>query len=286
MTQQTCRGIRSLGLVGCALALAACGASPARDDYDIVILNDRVMDPETNFDAVRNVGIKDGRIVTITENAIRGNDTLDATGHVVAPGFIDTHTHGSDKFTIKMSMMDGVTSGMDYEAGALNTAAWYEREAGKWPMNYGQCVPHEAARMMVHDGMDLSEPFDATDMFDLRAQSVEDDGVEGWSVSVSTLDQMNEITKILDENMRQGALCVGSTVGYASAGISTYEQFEVQRPAARYGRPIGVHARFHTSARPPIEGPLGFDEVFTNAALLKAPLLYCHDNDYGLWEIE
>ena len=64
------------------------------------------------------------------------------------------------------------------------------------------------------------------------------------------------------------------------------KQFEVQRPAARYGRPIGVHARFHTSARPPIEGPLGFDEVFTNAALLKAPLLYCHDNDYGWWEIE
>jgi hypothetical protein len=266
------------------LGLIAC--STAAQDYDLVILNGRVMDPETEFDAVRNVGIKDGRIVAITEAPIAGTDSIDATGHVVTAGFVDTHTHGSDKFTIKMSMMDGVTSGMDYEAGAMNIAAWYEQEEGKWPMNYGQCVPHEAVRMIIHDGLEITEPTDATDMFGLRAQSAEEDGVEGWSVTVSTLDQINEITKILDENLRQGALCVGSTVGYASTGISTYEQFEIQRVAARYGRPIGVHSRFHTSAKPPVEGTLGFDEVFTNAALLEAPLLYCHDNDYGWWEIE
>ena len=62
-------------------------------DYDIVILNGRVMDPETKFDGVRNVGIKDGKIASITEQAIRGKETIDAAGHVVAPGFIDTHAH-------------------------------------------------------------------------------------------------------------------------------------------------------------------------------------------------
>ena len=35
-------------------------------DYDLVILNGRVMDPETQLDAVRNVGIKDGTIALIT----------------------------------------------------------------------------------------------------------------------------------------------------------------------------------------------------------------------------
>jgi len=68
--------------------------------------------------------------------------------------------------------MDGVTTGMDFEAGAMNIAAWYEREKGEWPMNYGQCVPHEGARMVIHDGMDISGPTDASNMFDLRAQSV------------------------------------------------------------------------------------------------------------------
>jgi N-acyl-D-glutamate deacylase len=191
--------------------LALTGAAQAAD-YDIVILNGRVMDPETKFDAVRNVGIKNGKIATITEEMIEGKESIDATGHVVAPGFIDTHTHSSDKFSIKMSMMDGVTTGLDLELGALNIAAWYEREKGTWPMNYGQAVSHEMARMVVHDGLVLNDPVDATQVFKLRAESVED-GVEGWSVTVSNLEQMNQLTKILDENLRQGALGIGSTVG-------------------------------------------------------------------------
>ncbi|MCP4396305.1 MAG: aminoacylase, partial [bacterium] len=204
---------------------------------------------------------------------------------VVTAGFIDTHTHSSDKFSIKMSMMDGVTTGLDLELGALNIAAWYEREKGKWPMNYGQTVSHEFARIVVHDDMEITEPVDATQIFDLRAKSVED-GVEGWSVTVSNLDQMNRISEILDENLRQGALGIGSTPGYAKTGISTYEQFEVQRAAARYGRLTGFHTRFHTQTIPPTEATLGFAEAFTNAALLGAPLLICHNNDYGWWEIE
>jgi N-acyl-D-aspartate/D-glutamate deacylase len=41
-------------------------------DYDLVILNGRVMDPETRYDAVANVGVKDGRIAVITKDAITG----------------------------------------------------------------------------------------------------------------------------------------------------------------------------------------------------------------------
>ena len=98
-------------VIGSLLAAGFVSLAIAQD-YDIVILNGRVMDPETEFDGVRNVGIQDGKIATITEDAIQGKDTLDATGHVVAPGFIDTHTHSSEKFSIKMSMMDGVTTGL------------------------------------------------------------------------------------------------------------------------------------------------------------------------------
>lgn len=42
------------------------------EDYDLVILNGRVMDPETSFDETANVGVKDGRIVAITNKVITG----------------------------------------------------------------------------------------------------------------------------------------------------------------------------------------------------------------------
>ena len=57
------------GLVIAVVALAsACATTPNDRTYDIAILGGRVMDPETGFDAVTNVGIADGRIVAITED--------------------------------------------------------------------------------------------------------------------------------------------------------------------------------------------------------------------------
>jgi len=276
---------RSFFVGAFAAMLIACSTS-TQDSYDLVILGGRVMDPETEFDAIRNVGIKDGVIVTITEKEISGADSVDASGLVVTAGFIDTHTHSSDKYVIKMAMMDGVTSGMDYELGALNVGAWYDREEGKWPINYGQCVSHEMVRIQIHDDIDIPDPVDAYDAFILRAKSIESDDVEGWSVTVSSNEQISEITKALDENLRQGALCVGTTPGYAPTGISTYEMFEVQKAAARYGRPIASHTRLHGSTKPPTEATMGFNELFTNAALLKAPLLISHNNDAGWAEVE
>ena len=82
------------------------------------------------------------------------------------------------------------------------------------------------------------------------------------------------------------ALGIGSTVGYMMEGVSTYEMFETQRTAARYGRLTAVHHRFRASNNTPTETPTSFNEIFTNAFLLKAPLLVCHNNDYGWWEIE
>ena len=273
-----------LGLCLATILLTAC--APPNDDYDVVILNGRVMDPETNFDAVRNVGIKDGRIVTITEESIAGAETIDASGHIVSPGFIDTEQHGLGPWAIKVNLRDGVTTQMDFEVGAANIAEWYAAREGKTQANFGAVIGQEFARMRVHDGLKLEGPnVSMPYFFDYRAEAAKD-GVDGWSVSRSSVEQMNEITRILDEGLREGAIGVGSTLGYAQKGITTYEMFEAQRAAARYGRLTAVHHRFHPSAATPTEAPTGVNELLVNAMLLKSPLQIHHDNDYGWWENE
>ena len=80
--------------------------------YDRVILNGRVMDPDTRLDARRNIGISGDRIAIVTSARIRGRDTIDATGLVVAPGFIDLHAHGQNDESYGYYAMNGVTTAL------------------------------------------------------------------------------------------------------------------------------------------------------------------------------
>ena len=107
------------------------------------------MDPASGLDAVRNVGILDGRIAVITTDAVRGRDTIDARGLVVCPGFIDLHAHGQTPETYRFQSLDGVTTSLELELGSSDVAAWYaERRAGE-RINYGVSIGHIKVRMLV-----------------------------------------------------------------------------------------------------------------------------------------
>jgi N-acyl-D-glutamate deacylase len=256
-------------------------------EFDLVILNGRVMDPETEFDAITNVGILDGKIALITEEDISGKKTIDATGHVVSPGFIDTHYHAVDVFATKMALRDGVTTGMDLELGAFNVKGWYDKkkEAG-WQVNYGTTSGLNLARVAVHDPeVGMSDPVDFSMATPILNKAIED-GVPGYAVTKSSIDQMNQIMQMIDEDLRQGALGVGAGVAYMARGNTSYELFLGQKAAANYNRLTSVHTRYHLNNDTPNEAPIAFDEAFTNAMLLGAPLIMAHDNDYGWWEIE
>jgi len=287
------RALLAIGALSAAVAplkaLAQTSVSPPNEPgpYDLVITGGRVMDPETMYDDVANVGVKDGRIAAITKQAITGKETIDAKGLVVAPGFIDAHFHAVDPFATKMSLRDGVTTGMDLELGALHVGAWYDKKAKEgWQVNYGTTAGFNFDRMVVHDPeVKIAGPVDFSNGLAYVNESAKD-GTQGWSVTRSNIEQMNAIMKILDEDLRQGAIGVGIGAAYMAKGMTSYEMFEAQRVGARYGRLTSVHTRYHLSTETPTEAPIAFDEAFTNAMLLGAPLLMAHDNDYGWWEIE
>ena len=113
---------------------------------DLVILHGRVMDPESGLDAVRNVGVRGGKIVEITEAALQGREVIDAKGLVVAPGFIDPHEHGQEPRNYQFQAHDGVTTSLELEAGTDDVAAWYAHREGKSLINYGVSVGHIPVR--------------------------------------------------------------------------------------------------------------------------------------------
>ncbi len=90
-------------LAVCALlALAISGCFQQPNDYDLVLTNGRVMDPESGLDAVRNVGISNGTIAAISSTPLKGKQAVDASGLVIAPGFIDLHAHGQDSVSNRL----------------------------------------------------------------------------------------------------------------------------------------------------------------------------------------
>ncbi|MDZ7670560.1 MAG: amidohydrolase family protein [Gammaproteobacteria bacterium] len=108
----------ALRWLGGLLCLAAAGPVTATD-HDVAINGGRVLDPETGLDAVRSVGIRNGAIVTISESPLDGAHVIDASGLVVAPGFIDLHAHGQDAVSNRFQAADGVTTALELEIGVL-----------------------------------------------------------------------------------------------------------------------------------------------------------------------
>ena len=121
-------GVAALGILLAAVALASLLAVPdagADSPLDVVILDGRVMDPESGLDAVRNIGIRGGKIVELTDQPLHGKQVIEAKGLVVAPGFIDLHEHGQEPRNYQFQAHDGVTTSLELEGGTADVAAWY-----------------------------------------------------------------------------------------------------------------------------------------------------------------
>ena len=242
--------------------LGAGKSAPAKNQpYDVVIANGRVMDPESGLDAVRNVGIASGKISEISTAALKGKQTFDAKGLVVAPGFIDLHQHGQDAENYAVKAADGVTTALELELGVADVDKWYGEREGKALINYGASVGHIAVRMVVmHDPGGLLPSGDAAHR-------------------VATKEEMEEISALLEKGLKRGALAVGLGPAYTEAATNQ-EIVDVFRVAAKYHASCHVHIR--ASLPETGEGNFsGFEEVMAAAAITGAPLHVVHIQSTG-----
>jgi Amidohydrolase family len=224
--------------------------------HDRVILGGRVIDPASNLDAVRNIGLLDGRIAAITTEPLHGRDTVDARGLVVAPGFIDLHAHGQTPETYQFYSLDGVTTALELELGTSDVEAWYRERSGGERINYGVSVGHIKVRMSV--------------MHDSGTWMPVDDG----AYRVASPSQIGEIAKDIEIGLGQGAVSIGAGFPYTPAATRD-ELLAVFRVAARTKTPVHVHIR------PSVAGLI---EALSLAAETNAPLQVVHINSAGLAE--
>ncbi|HEX4004880.1 MAG TPA: amidohydrolase family protein [Acidobacteriaceae bacterium] len=239
-----------------ALALGFCLAASAQQ-YDIVIKNGRVMDPETGLDAIRNVAIQDKKIVAISTGTLRGKMVIDATGLVVAPGFIDLHSHGQDAENYRYKAMDGVTTALELERGVYPVAPWYAERAGKALINYGASSGHIPVVMNVlHD----------TGGFLPRDHAITD---------TATPAQQAEILAELDEGLREGGIGIGMGLAYTPTQTPA-DIIQVFELAAHWKEPIFVHMRTAGGLVPGVVDSL--QEMIADAAITGASVHIVHIN--------
>jgi len=230
--------------------------------YDLVLQGGRVMDPETGMDAVRNVGIRDGKIVSISSEPLNGRRVIQASGLVVAPGFIDLHQHAQDLASQRAKALDGVTTALELEIGAPDVAKFLAGKQGHSLIHYGTSASQVAARSFAFgvplpEGAILPQSGPATDQ-------------------PATPAQIEAMRNRLRAELDAGGLAIGMGIAY-TPGATRLEVIDVFRLAA--GRRVPVYTHVRSSGRvEPGSSIESISEVIGAAAITGASLHIVHIN--------
>lgn len=254
--------VRCFALLFSVLALPIAITAQKDSTYDVVIVNGRVMDPESGLDAVRSVGIRGGKIEAISEQPLSGQRTINAKGLVVAPGFIDLHEHGQEPRNYQFQAHDGVTTSLELEVGTSDVPAWYAERQGKALINYGVSIGHIPVRMKVLKDTGHWLPTGAA------------------ANREATPAELAEMDRRMNEGLDQGALAIGMGINYTAA--ATHEEIvDMFRIAAKHEASVHVHLRY-SGIKEPETGLAGLEEVIADAAATGASLHVVHITSMGL----
>lgn len=248
--------------------------------YDLVLTDGRVIDPETNLDAIRNVGIRNGRIIEITREPIRGKETISVSGLVVAPGFIDMHVHGIGNTEQEYQAHDGVTTAMELEWGLSHLKEWFALRESKALINYGASVSWSHARTIA---MNMQKDT-CGDLNNTNAK--EEWSRINWQSSSYTAQpsyyqslHVSELPVVMDnirKDLEAGGIGIAVPIGY-HPGAGREEIFQVNKFSRSVQAPIFMHVREG--------GILAIQQAISDAALTGASLHLVHLNSMTLSEI-
>jgi N-acyl-D-aspartate/D-glutamate deacylase len=227
----------------------------AAQSYDLAINNGRVMDPESNLDAVRSLGIRAGKVVKISKSPLKGTRVIDAQNHVVSPGFIDLHQHGQTEENYRLKARDGCTTALELEIGVSPVDSWYKQREGKALVNYGASAGYIGSRMRVMKDTGEWLP---------RDNAVDKD---------ATAAERKAILETIEQGLKEGGLGVGFGFNYTPRAMQG-ELLEVFQLASDWHRPSFIHMRYGSNGDPGIAASLL--EVISYSAATGAPVHVVH----------
>ncbi len=126
------------------------GAVFADEVCELALLNGRVIDPESDTDIVRNIGIKAGKIFYLGTEAVETKKTIDIAGLVVSPGFIDFLSYDQNGTGEYYKAADGVTTNLSmHGASMVNFEKYFENTKNKLYLNQGGAISQIRLRYSV-----------------------------------------------------------------------------------------------------------------------------------------
>lgn len=211
-----------LGLTAPRWQQAGNSAAP---EFDLLIANGRLVDGTGNPWVQADLALKGGKIAAIGKfEATQAARTLDASGLIVAPGFIDVHTHIEGGITrlpqAENFLRMGVTSVVTGNCGSseLQLGAWFKRlEELGISLNVASLYGHNIVR---HTGMN------------------------GDFNRSPTEEELNKMRALVEQAMRDGAVGFSTGLEYIPGTYATTAEIaELAKVAAKYGGVYASHMR-------------------------------------------
>jgi dihydroorotase len=232
-------------------ALDATGVDGDDHLYDTVIAGGRVIDPDTGFDSLAHIGVDGDSVARVSLEPLTGRATLDATGLVVAPGFIDILSYRPNGYGDWYKIADGVTTNLCLH-GLDDPVAEFLAETGPLqpPVNYGGAVDHYEHRKDI-----------------------------GVGIQRTDADQRAKLLRLAEADLEAGAIGIHQQPEY-TVDLETSEIVAHGELAARYTVPLCLHVRY-SEDHPPGTQREALDEAIEVARRTGCAIHLEHLNSTG-----
>src|SRR5882762_8988626 len=215
---------------------------------DVIIRGGRVADGTGRALRRADVGIQDGTITQVGKlDGVKARTTIDAKGLVVAPGFVDVHTHSDITILVnpkaESAVRQGVTTqvfpncGMGLAPAVGEALADIEERTRPFGIKVDWRTVGEYFRRV-----EKARP--SINVVPMVAQGTVRMAVMGYSKDAPSTAQLREMKGYVEEAMRSGARGMFSGLRYVPSGYaSERELVELAKVVHRHGGLYATHMR-------------------------------------------